>query len=185
MSRRVTQQHGSSGGAGVTTPGSSLVWPVGLTCMVIAVYANVGLFETAEAAGVRFVLKGNPDVFITFQELTTGWRGIAVTNVLINTTGPFLVGLGLFSIALRHSTGAAVAVLILGVAFAITSLYYPLSLERTPADARDRLVWMHLVAGALFAVSVLPAFIARARDTSARSRRRTPSIAPGSLRRST
>jgi hypothetical protein len=158
------REHFDPGNA--ATPGSSLVWPLGLVCMMLAAFVNVGLFETAEAAGISFVLKGKPDVFITFQELTTGWRGIHVTNVFINTTVPFLIGLALFSLALRRSSIAAVAVLIAGVAFAIATLVYPLSLERTPAHARDLLARMHLVTGALFAVSVLPALIVRARRRS-------------------
>ena len=147
-----------------TVAGSSLVWPIGLVCLVIAVFVNVGLFETAEAAGVSFRLRGNPDVFITFQELTTGWRTVDVTNVLINTTAPFLIGLALFSFALRRSWGAAAAVIVAGVALAVATTVVPLSLERTAAEARDLLIRMHLITGALFAASVMPALIVRARS---------------------
>ena len=147
-----------------TVAGSSLVWPIGLVCLVIAVFVNVGLFETAEAAGVSFRLRGKPDVFITFQELTTGWRTVDVRNVLINTTAPFLIGLALFSVALRRSWGAAAAVIVAGVTLAVATTIVPLSLERTAAEARDLLIRMHLITGALFAASVMPALIVRARS---------------------
>ena len=130
--------------------------------MGIAVIVNVGLFETADAAGVSFHMRGQADVFETFQELTTGFREIVVTNVLINTVVPFLIGLALFGMALRRSVTAAAAVLAAGVALTIASLSLPLSL-RTTDQARELLVRMHLVTGALFAIAVLPALIVRAR----------------------
>ena len=146
----------------MTTPGSSLGWSLGLLCMGIAAIVNVGLFETADAAGVSFHMRGQADVFETFQELTTGFREIVVTNVLINTVVPFLIGLAVFRMALRRSVTAAAAVLAAGVALTIASLSLPLSL-RTTDQARELLVRMHLVTGALFAIAVLPALIVSAR----------------------
>ena len=107
-------------------------------------------------------MRGQADLFETFQELTTGFREIVVTNVLINTVVPFLIGLALFRMALRRSVTAAAAVLAAGVALTIASLSLPLSL-RTTDQARELLVRMHLVTGALFAIAVLPALIVSAR----------------------
>ncbi len=132
---------------------STLVWPVGLVCMAIAAILNVGLYETAVAAGVSFRIKGQADVFMTLQTLTTGFRDIEVTNVLINTVVPFLIGLTLFGLALRRSRVAAEAVLIAGVVLAVASIGVPLALEPFTPHARDLLVRMHLITGALFAVS--------------------------------
>lgn len=146
----------------MTTPGSWFGWPLGLLCMGCAAIVNVGLFETADAAGVSFHMRGQADLFETFQELTTGFREIVVTNVLINTVVPFLIGLALFRMALRRSVTAAAAVLAAGVALTIASLSLPLSL-RTTDQARELLVRMHLVTGALFAIAVLPALIVSAR----------------------
>ncbi len=146
----------------MTTPGSWLGWPLGLLCMGIAAIVNVGLFETADAAGVSFHMRGQADLFETFQELTTGFREIAVTNVLINTVVPFLIGLALFRMALLRSVNAAATVLAAGVALTIATLSLPLSL-RTTDQARELLVRMHLVTGALFAIAVLPALIVSAR----------------------
>ena len=67
--------------------GSGLLASVlGLLCMGIATGVNVGLFETADAAGISFHMKGQADVFETFQRLTTGFREIIVTNVLPRTS---------------------------------------------------------------------------------------------------
>ena len=153
--------------------GSSLVWPLGLVGMTVAALVNVGLYETAVAAGESFRLR-SPDVFETFQALTTGFREVAVTNVLINTVVPFVIGLALFRFALQRSWTSALALLALGVAFAIVTTLVPLSLDRPPAHPRELLARMHLVTGALFAVSVLPALIIDARR--ARSLVGIPSI---------
>lgn len=126
--------------------------------MGIATIVNVGLFETADAAGISFHMKGQADVFETFQQLTTGFREIVVTNVLINTTVPFLIGLALSRIALRRSVTAAATFLVVGLALTLASLGLPLSL-RISDQARELLVRMHLVTGALFAIAVLPALV--------------------------
>lgn len=160
-------------GTSVATPGSALVWPLGLLCMGIAVIVNVGLFETAAASGVSFRIKGQVDLFETFQQLTTGFREIEVTNVLINTVVPFLIGLALFRIALRRSITAAVTVMIIGVAFAIATISLPMSLETTDR-ARELLARMHLVTGALFTVAVLPALVVGARGRNKGPTRDTP-----------
>jgi hypothetical protein len=136
--------------------------------MTIAALVNVALYETAKAAGESFRLR-SPDVFIAFQALTTGYREVGVTNVLINTVVPFVIGLALFRFALKRSWTSALALLVLAVAFAMATTLVPLSLDRPPAHPRELLARMHLVTGALFVVSVLPALIVDAR----RARRRT------------
>jgi hypothetical protein len=149
-------------GGGASIAGSSLVWPLGLVGMTVAALVNVGLYETAVAAGESFRLQ-SPDVFETFQALTTGFREVAVTNVSINTVVPFAIGLALFRVALKRSWTSALALLVLGVVFAFVTTLVPLSLDRPPAHPRELLARMHLVTGALFAVSVLPALIVDAR----------------------
>jgi hypothetical protein len=137
---------------------SSLVWPIGLLGMAIAAIINVGLYETAKAAGTSFGIKGQADVFETFQALTTGFREVEITNVLINTVAAFLVGLAVLQIALRSSVTAAVVVLCAGVTLALLSVACPMS-HRLSGHARELLARMHFVTGALFAVAVLPALV--------------------------
>jgi hypothetical protein len=132
------REHADRGSVAAT--GSSLVWPLGLLSMGIAAVVNVGLFETADAAGVSFRMKGQPDVYETSQQLTTGFREIVVTNVAINTVVPFLIGLALFRIALRRSVTAAVTVLVAAAAITIRvpqPAVIPPDLRPSPGIARS------------------------------------------------
>ena len=130
---------------------------------VAATVVNLVTFGGAVAGGVSFRLRGQADVFETFQALTSGFRRVHAYNVAIDTAVPFLLGALLFRLAARRSRGAVIAVLVLAAgAVALVLVALP-HIARTTTPALVVLSAMDVIAGAIFVGVLIPALpLARA-----------------------
>jgi hypothetical protein len=133
-----------------------------------ATVVNLLAYSAVVLDGVSFRLRGQADVFETFQAFTSGFRRVHAYNVAIDTAIPFLLGALVFWWATRWSRSAAIGVLILAVASVVLAL-----LALPPRMTTSSLVVlsaMDIVAGAIFVGIFFPA-LPTARGASARTPR--------------
>jgi hypothetical protein len=134
----------------------SPVGTFGIIGLLVALALNLGLFVVADEGGVSFRLFRQADVFITFQELTTGYRTMEIGNVLLVTAVLFVIGLGLFGLAARRSRSAGELVLVLAGLTTLCAVGLARTL-RADAAAIAVMVAMAVVAGLAFVISLMPA----------------------------
>jgi len=142
-----------------------------------ATVVNLATFSAAVLAGVSFRLRGQADVFETFQALTSGFRKVHAYNVAIDTAVPFLVGAVVFWWAARRSRTAAIGVLALAAAAFVLVLIALPHVGRMTTSALVVLSAMDLIAGAIFIGTFLPA-LPTARAATARTPRDHPGRTP-------
>lgn len=133
------------------------VWSFGLIGAAAATAVNVTIFAIAVASGVSFRMRGQADVFETFQAFTTGFRQIHAYNVAIDTAVPFLVGSLLFRLAARRSRGAAIGALVLAGAASILVLTAVTHTATMTSPAIEVLSAMDVIAIATFIGVLIPA----------------------------
>jgi hypothetical protein len=133
-----------------------------------ATVVNLLTYLAAVLDGVSFRLRGQADVFETFQAFTSGFRRVHAYNVAIDTAIPFLFGALVFWWATRSSRSAAIGVLILAVASVVLVL---LALPpRMTTSSLEVLSAMDIVAGAIFVGTFFSA-LPTARGATARTPR--------------
>jgi peptidoglycan/LPS O-acetylase OafA/YrhL len=142
-----------------------------------ATLVNLVTYAVAVIDGVSFRLRGQADVFQTFQAFTSGFRWVRPYNVAIDTALPFLLGALVFWLATRRSRSAAIGVLILaaGVALIVPAALPDVARMTTPALVILSL--MALIAGAIFVGALAPAS-PTARAASARTPQGHPDRSP-------
>jgi hypothetical protein len=143
----------------------------------VATLVNLGIYALAELGGVSFRLRGQVDVFITAQALTSGFRRVHAYNIAIDTAVPFLLGALLFHVAARRSRSAAFAVLFLAAIAAVVVLNELPQLTAMSARTSMVLALMDVVAVASFIV-IFARALPPARDASARTPRGHPDRSP-------
>jgi hypothetical protein len=142
-----------------------------------ATLVNLLTYSAAVIAGVSFRLRGQADVFETFQTLTSGFRWVHPYNVAIDTTVPFLLGAVVFWWATRRSRSAAIAVLILAAGVVLLVPIELPHIARMTTSALVTLSLMDLIAGAIFLGALAPA-LPTARAASARTPQDHPDRTP-------
>jgi hypothetical protein len=138
---------------------------------------NLGIYELSVLGGVSFRLRGQADVFITAQALTSGFRRVNAYNVAIDTAVPFLLAILLFRFAARRSRNVAVAVLILAVVAALLVLIELPHVADMSARTSMVLATVDVTAAAIFVGIFVPA-LPTARPASARRPRAHPDRSP-------
>ena len=124
---------------------------------VAATVVNLVVYGAAVAGGVSFRLRGQADVFETFQAFTSGFRRVHAYNVAIDTAVPFLLGALLFRLAARRSRSAALGVFVFaGGAVALVLIALPHTARMT-TPALELLSAMDVIAGAIFLGVLIPA----------------------------
>jgi hypothetical protein len=121
-----------------------------------ATLVNLLTYSAAVIDGVSFRLRGQADVFETFQALTSGFRWVHAYNIAIDTAVPFLLGALVFWWATRWSRSAAIGVLILATGAVVLVLIALPDVGRMTTSALVVLSVMDLVAGAIFVGALLP-----------------------------
>ena len=140
-----------------------------------ATVVNLLTYVAAVLEGLSFRLRGQADVFETFQAFTSGFRRVHAYNVAIDTAIPFLLGALMFRWAARWSRSAAIGVLILALASVVLVL---LALPpRMTTSSLMILSAMDIVAGAIFVATFFPA-LPTARPATARRPRAHPDRSP-------
>lgn len=122
-----------------------------------ATVVNVAVLAVAAARGVSFRMRGQADVFETFQAFTIGFRHVHAYNVAIDTAVPFLLGAVLFRLAVRRSRSAAMGVLMLAVGAVVLVLIALPHTARMTSPALEVLSAMDVIAGAIFVGVLIPA----------------------------
>jgi hypothetical protein len=143
----------------------------------VATLMNLGIYGLAVVGGLSFHLRGQADVFITAQALTSGFRRVNAYNVAIDTAVPFLGATLLFRLAARRSRATAVAVLILAAVAALLVFIELPHVAYMSARTSVALATMDVVATTIF-VGLFARALPTAPDASARTpqgrRDRTP-----------
>jgi hypothetical protein len=132
-----------------------------------ATIVNLVTYSAAVLDGVSFRLRGQVDLFETFQAFTSGFRRVHAYNVAIDTAVPFLIGALLFRLAARRSRSSAIGVPILAIGAVVLVLIALPGVGRMTTSALVMLSVMDLVAGAIFVAVLVPA-LPTARAASAR-----------------
>jgi hypothetical protein len=138
------------------------VWRRGIVAAAVAGLANLSIYLVARSVGVSFRIRGQADVFITFQDLTTGFRWIRVWNVVVDSILPILFGTFVFWLAARRSRSTAIATLVIGTLFLCLSITVPWTV-RIEGATRAVLVVMQLVVWLAYVASLVPALANRRR----------------------
>ena len=136
----------------------------------IATIVNLGIYTLAVLGGVSFRLRGQADVFETFQAFTSGFRRVHAYNVAIDTAVPFLLGALVCRFAARRSRSAAFAVLILAALTAVLVLIELPHIAQMSVRTSVVLAMMDVVAAALF-VGIFVRALPSARGASDRTPR--------------
>ncbi|WP_448004113.1 DUF6069 family protein [Agromyces bauzanensis] len=133
-----------------TTPRRPLIREA-LIGAVVATAVNAVIWGVGRAAGVGFHVRPESG------------SEVGILLVVPTTLILFAAGMWLFALAARRSRRLATAVVVAGVVFAVGSTGAVLWAAEDPATA-SLLVTMHLVTGAVFAVTVGRALATSARD---------------------
>jgi hypothetical protein len=142
-----------------------------------ATIVNLVTYSAAVLDGVSLRLRGQVDLFETFQAFTSGFRRVHAYNVAIDTAVPFVIGALLFRLAARRSRSPAIGVLILAIGAVVLVLIELPHVASMTTSALMVLSLMDLIAGAIFVGALAPA-LPTARAASARTPQAHPDRSP-------